>query len=933
MNDKPLRSRVKLFGNLLGKVLREQEGGRVLTAVETLRKGYIRLHKDNDPRKHAQLNRLIRKMDPELVTHVVRAFSTYFSLVNIAEEAFQHQQRRREVRTSGPLWKGSFDATIRDFQSQGLTLGELQTLLNEIKYIPVITAHPTESKRRTIMETLRRIFIKSEQLDDPRLSRRERDEVTQSIQDQIQLLWKTDEVRVQKPQVHDEIRNGIYYFQDSLFQAVPRTYRFMENAVNRTYKNELNHNQAINVPSFLRFGSWIGGDRDGNPNVKPETTKFALRLQARAVSLEYIRRISSLHLVLTHSVLLCKPSRDLLESIDSDQIYGQAVFGDNPNRFINEPYRRKLFVMRYRLEQNLIALKRRLQNRAVDDIEHAYTSEDDFLAELRTIRNSLVSHGDANIANDELQDLIRLVETFGFFLLALDIRQESTRHTDAVSELIRHANVLSGKHYEDLDEQSKINVLCEIISADRPIPLTHQQLSEPTQETLQVFNVMKEMQNEVSTKAFGNYVISMTHTTSHILEVMCLARQAGLVWKNKARWNCNIRVTPLFETIEDLQHIDQVMTALLDNATYRALLQQTDNQQEVMLGYSDSCKDGGIFASACTLLDAQRKITRICKDRQVSCRLFHGRGGTVGRGGGPTNEAIMAQPHGTVSGQIKFTEQGEVLSYKYSNSETATYELAMGVTGLMKASLHIVKPDEQARTTHTKTFQELASIGEKRYRQLTSTTEGFLDYFYECTPVSEIGLLNIGSRPSHRKTKDRSKESIRAIPWVFGWAQSRHTLPAWFGIGSALKEWHQNSEGKIDTLRVMYKECAAFRALLDNTQMALAKGNLTIAYEYSKLGANPTLSNKLFENITDEYHRTTREILLISGNDKLMSDNPTLALSIERRDPYLDPLNYIQVALLERTRNTNILEEERARWRDPLLRSINAIAAGMRNTG
>ncbi len=932
MNDKALRSRVKLFGTLLGNVLREQEGGRVFLAVEKLRKGYIRLHKENDPRTHAQLNRFIKKMDPELATHVVRAFSTYFSLVNIAEEAFKHQQRRREVRTNGPLWAGSFDSTIRDFQSEGMTSAELQALLSEIKYIPVITAHPTESRRRTIMEILRRIFVKSEQLDDPRLSRQERDKVTQSIQDQIQLLWKTDEVRVHKPQVQDEIRNGIYYFQDSLFQAVPQTYRFMEDAINRTYLKDANNQQSINIPSFLRFGSWIGGDRDGNPNVKPETTKFALRLQSRAVALEYIRRVSSLHLTLTHSVLLCKPSRDLLESIDSDQIYGLAVFGENQNRFINEPYRRKLFVMRYRLEQNLIALKRRLQDRATDDTHHGYTSEDEFLSELHIIRNSLASHGDVNIANGELQDLIRLVETFGFYLLALDIRQESVRHTEAVSEIIQNTRLLKDQHYDNLDEASKTKILCELISADSPLCLEHQQLTESTQETLQVFHVMKEMQNEVSAKAFGNYVISMTHTTNHILEVMCLARQAGLVEKNRTGWTCHIRVTPLFETIEDLQHIEEVMTALLDNTTYRALLEETDNQQEVMLGYSDSCKDGGIFASACALFDAQRKITKICKDRNVSSRLFHGRGGTVGRGGGPTNEAIMAQPHGTVSGQIKFTEQGEVLSYKYSNSETAAYELTMGVTGLMKASSHIVRPHEQTPTPYSKIFQELAAIGEKRYRQLTSETEGFLDYFYESTPVSEIGLLNIGSRPSHRKTKDRSKDSIRAIPWVFGWAQSRHTLPAWFGIGSALQEW-QNSEEKTNTLSTMYKECAAFRALLDNTQMALSKGNLTIAREYAKLSEDKELSGKLFDIIAKEYQRTTQEILSISGNDKLMSDNPTLALSIERRDPYLDPLNYIQIALLERTRNTEIREEERARWRDPLLRSINAIAAGMRNTG
>ena len=930
MNDKALRSRVKLFGNLLGNVLRDQESGRVLVAVETLRKGYIRLYKKESPQKRKQLAGFIRKLDPNMLTHVVRAFSTYFSLANIAEEAFQHQQRRRAVRTNGPLWPGSFDLTVREFKEQGITPAELQTLLNSLAYIPVMTAHPTESKRRTIMEALRRIFVTSEQLDDPRLSRHERESVTQTLQDQIQLLWKTDEVRVHRPQVKDEIRNGIFYFQDSLFQAVPQTYRYLENAIERVYGPELKEDEKISVPSLLHFGSWIGGDRDGNPNVKPETTEFALRLQARAVLLEYICRITRLHMVLTHSVLLCKPSQGLLDSLEQDQPYLQAVFGDNQHRFENELYRRKLFVMRYRLEQNLVSVKRRLEGRSDSDLQHGYKNEDELLNELYTIRDSLISHGDERIANAELQDLIRLVETFGFYLLALDIRQESTRHTAAIAELLK----ASGHHadYEQLDENQRIDVLCELINRQSPLDYNFDALSDETRETLLVFRVMGNMHNEISPRAFGNYVISMTHTASHVLEVAALGRQEKLIESTANGWKCELRISPLFETIEDLQHIESVMSTLFDNPTYRQLIATVDNRQEIMLGYSDSCKDGGILASAWSLHDAQRKITEIAEKRNVICRLFHGRGGTVGRGGGPTHDAILSQPQGTVLGQIKFTEQGEVLSYKYSNTETASYELSMGVTGLMKASLSVIGHGN-GNKLYSDTFKELATLGEEKYRSLINHTEGALDYYYEATPVSEIGLLNIGSRPSHRKQKDRSLDSIRAIPWVFGWAQSRHTLPAWFGIGTAIETWCDGSEEKRQYLKTMYQECASFRALLSNSQMALIKANMTIASEYAKLCGDEELSKRIFDIISTEYQKTIHHILDISGCEELMEENPTIALSIKRRDPYLDPLNHIQITLLDRTRGDAASQEEKTMWTDPLLRTINAIAAGMRNTG
>ncbi|HHO67468.1 MAG TPA: phosphoenolpyruvate carboxylase, partial [Gammaproteobacteria bacterium] len=472
-----------------------------------------------------------------------------------------------------------------------------------------------------------------------------------------------------------------------------------------------------------------------------------------------------------------------------------------------------------------------------------------------------------------------------------------------------------------------------LLAADAPPAIDRGVLGDETAETLAVLDVMHDMRDEVSAEAFGTYVISMTHSASHVLELMWLASLAGLAGRSNGEWFCHIRISPLFETIEDLAHVEQVLTRLLDEPVYRDLLAASGNLQEIMLGYSDSCKDGGILASAWNLYEAQQKIIRITDARGVECRLFHGRGGTLGRGGGPTHDAILAQPAGTVHGQIKFTEQGEVLSYKYSNAETAVYELSVGITGLLKASRGVVQSEDVRCPTCAETMRELAAVAEDAYRDLIDRTEGLLDYFYEATPVTEIGLLNIGSRPSHRKKQDRSKSSIRAIPWVFGWAQSRHTLPAWYGIGSALAAWCGDDRERLARLQALYREWPFFRALLGNTQMSLAKASMAIAAQYKNLCEDPATAQRIYDTIRAEHDRTLALVKAVAGIDSLLAENPVLALSLARRDPYLDPLNHIQIKLLERTRDETAADEERDRWLDPLLRSINAIASGMRNTG
>ena len=948
MSDQELRARVKLFGNLLGNVLHAHAGEQVFFAVETLRTGYIGLQRRESARKRRELAEFISTLDPDTLTHVVRAFSTYFSLVNIAEEAYQHRQRRLQVAAGGALWTGSFDATLHELHDQGITPQQLQDILHRLAYIPVITAHPTESKRRTIMEALRRIFVTSERLDDPRVGPSEREEIIELLKNQIQVLWKTDEVRVNPPTVPDEIKNGLYYFQESLFKAVPTMYRYLEKAIKKTYVTTDNGNEksSIHVPSFLRFGSWIGGDRDGNPNVTPETTVLALRLQNRVILLEYIGRVIHLSRGLTHSVLLCQPSPEFMDSLKRDEQFAPATLRDSPLRFINEPYRRKLYVMRHRLECNLIAVKAWLDNKEIKPLASGYNSEQELLDDLYVTHDSLNSHGDEMIADGDLKDLIRLVETFGFFLCPLDLRQESSRHTRACSELFaRQATPID---YESLSEKERMQVLTEALNqvALQPgdsdvvpeiisdaVQSLATTLTAETQQTLEVFSVMAKMRHEISAQAFGCYVISMTHAASHVMEVMWLAHQCGLVGYKNSAWFCDIRISPLFETINDLAQVEQVLTALLDNPVYAALLKVSGNYQEVMLGYSDSCKDGGILASSWYLYEAQKKIIAITTERDIECRLFHGRGGTAGRGGGPTHESILAQPSSTVFGQIKFTEQGEMLSYRYSNTETAVYELSMGVTGLLKASRHMITRPAREDGDGSEIMAQLAHTGEGAYRQLTDRTPGFLDYFYEATPVREIGLLNIGSRPSHRNKADRSKSSVRAIAWVFGWGQSRHTLPAWFGLGTALATWRAGNPKRLTQLRALYRNWPFFRAMLSNTQMALSKADMSIAHEYAGLCNDADTSERVYAMIRDEYEKTVQQILDIAELDSLLEENPTLALSLKRRSPYLNPLNHIQTTLLKRYRDLELPENERAIWLDPLLRSINAIAAGIRNTG
>ena len=531
LDDEPLRARVKLFGNILGKVLLEHAGEQVFDAVESLRQGHINLRKEDDTNKRQELEKLVESLDAEKLTHVVRAFSIYFSLANIAEEAYQHKHRIKDIGEDGhQLWRGSFDHTLAEMEQQGVKPEQLQTLFDHLAYIPVFTAHPTESKRRTVMEAIRRIFNTSEKLNASDLTKAEEIDINEQLERYIQILYKTNEVRVRKLDVIDEVKNGLYYFRESLFQAIPDTYRNMEKAVNRIYKDEAHQ---INVPSFMRFGSWIGGDRDGNPFVKPATTVKAMRMQAQAVLEEYHNRLVRLSKELTQSSQLCQPNDAFIKSLKADEKAIPEVFATNQETFSQEPYRRKVYIMAYRLQCAQNTMESRLEGHEPDIDSCGYNDEQDLLKDLYLIRESLCSHGDQIIANGALKDLIRLVETCGFYLSHLDIRQESTVHTNTVTEIIKQ---LDGSDYSVLDEEQRLQKLADMISSGTPAEVDLSKLEDMSAETLNVFKVMSQMRNEISHDAFGNYVISMTHNASHVMEVMFLGWLAGLAGKNGDEW-------------------------------------------------------------------------------------------------------------------------------------------------------------------------------------------------------------------------------------------------------------------------------------------------------------------------------------------------------------------------------------------------------------
>jgi len=915
-----LSDEAKILPDLLGEVIIEQEGKDVFDAVELLRQGFISQRQTPDEEKQKELLSAIDGLDVDSLDRVIHAFSTFFHLANISEE-HANQKARASLEEAGETWSNSFIDTVEGFKRDGKSLSEVIELVSDLNYYPTFTAHPTEAKRPIVLEALQRIHKEYQGLTNGSLGEVELSEYRHRLKAMIQIFWKTEAVRPSKPTVYDEIENSLYYFRESIFTCLPEIYRDLENAIKHAYPEA--RGQALHLPNIVRFGTWVGGDRDGNPFVTPEITRNALRMQQIEVLTEYARRVDQLSKVLTHSSDQVELSDEFKGSMERDRIRLTKYLG---KKHLKEPYRRKLSLVKLRLEHTIAIAEAHLGDGhpAFDPL--AFQDEAEFKYELTTVRDSLIHHKEANLTRGGLQDLLRLLDSCGFYLSKMDIRQESTLHSQAIHEI--GLTIDDPIDYYSMNETERQEWLTARIQDVDNLNYDRRQITIQSADIIAVFDLMSEMREEVSRECFGSYIISMTHEASHLLEVALLAKMSGLISTDEnGKIHSEIHIAPLFETVVDLEHAEPTLESLFTNPVYRQLLAYSNETQEVMLGYSDSCKDGGILASSWNLYKAQQNIVSVTDKHNIRCLLFHGRGGTIGRGGGPTHESILSQPKGTVKGGIKFTEQGEVLSFKYNFKDTARYELTVGITGLMKAS--DPSNDRQDKPEHIAMMDQLVVAGETAFRELTDDNVATMQYFYETTPSSEIGLLNIGSRPSHRKKADYSKKSIRAIGWVFGWSQSRQNIPGWYGLGTALRAAIE-SDG-LETLQDMQTNWRYFQNLLSNSQMVILKTDQKVAKEYSKLCSDADIAERTYDQLHSEFRESLESIREITGERLMMADFPEIGQSVRWRNAYLDPLSHIQVKLLAR------LDQEQDRmaspWLKPTLGSINGIATGLRNTG
>ncbi len=921
-----LRERISLLASFLGDAIARQTGEQTIHTIETLRKGFIQQRRAPDEDRKQQLIDFIASLDNQTLKNVIRSFSIYFFLANLSEENYLREQRQALRAQSEQSWEGSFRRTLLECRERNIEPEQMQELIDQLKFIPVFTAHPTEARRRTTMNILQSLFTHSDALNNFDENSLAYEQAKAQTAQTIDLLWSSDEVRTRKPLVYDEINNGLHYFNASLFNAIPKVYRNMKAAIVDIYPELSDYP----LPAFMSFGSWIGGDRDGNPFVTFETTELAVLMHADTVLRHYQVLLKKLRRQLIHSDTIVTVASDVYEKINQYSELDQRVFDYNLDDYGNEPYRRLLSLILNKVK----ATNQLIQSKGADSDakQDAYANPQELLEDLRIIRQSVNTHDTAH-GEGLLLDMIRLVKTCGFHLAALDIRQESSYHGEVIADIFASASNLPD--YHTLDETERQEWLTRLLKKPGTPLIYTDNLTDKTREQLTLMNSVATLRKLVGQDTFGSYVISMTNNASQILEVLLLMRFAGLCRvDDEGHLSADLPVAPLFETIEDLKNINQILPAVLDNPLYRGLLQNSDNTQEIMLGYSDSSKDGGIITSAWQLYSAQQTIDRIAEEYGIKTRLFHGRGGSVSRGGGSTHNAIAAQPAGTLHGQIKVTEQGEVLYAKYANTDTAVFELTMGITGTLKAcsSRFVVQPAELPN--YESLFARLADAGERRYRELTDHTEGFYQFYSEVTPVQEISLLNIGSRPSHRKKGLPSKTTLRAIPWVFGWSLARFTLPAWYGVGSALHSVKADEA----LMKEMNAHWPFFSVFISNIEMAFTKSEMSIAQAYSQLCDDEALRDKIMTAVIEEHELTYSGLNTLLEQTSLLSNQHNLAASLQWRNAYLDPINYIQIELLKRARQKGDAQNHESDKsnidvEDPLIRSINALAAGLRNTG
>lgn len=915
-----LRRDVRFLGNILGEVLVHQGGRELLDIVEQIREQSKALRAEFVPELFEQFKLTVSSLSPEIRHQVIRAFAIYFQLVNIAEQ--NHRIRRKrdyEVSAGEAVQRGSIENAVQDLKERGIVIDDVLDILSSISLELVMTAHPTEATRRAVLDIHKRIAVDVMELDNPTLTYREREKLREKLMNEVLILWQTDELRDRKPTVIDEVRNGLYYFDETLFEVLPSVYEELERCLSKYYPDEKWH-----VPDYLRFGSWIGGDRDGNPSVTAKVTWETLTLHRQLAIQKYEEKLNELMGLLSFSTNLVEVSKELAESIQSDREHVELKCVDLW-RNAKEPYRIKLGFMLEKLANT--------RDESLKGSPMRYNHPNELLEDLLVIDRSLRHHYADYVADTNVAKLIRQVELFGFHLMALDVRQHSQEHENAMAEILAKMNVVAD--YASLSEDEKTDLLHRLLKDPRPLTSGHLDYTDSTRECLNVYHTIYRAQQEFGVNCISSYLISMTQAASDMLEVMVFAKEVGLFrQESDGTVRCTLQSVPLFETIDDLHAAPAIMKELFELPIYRKAVEARGNLHEIMLGYSDSNKDGGVVTANWELRVALKEITAAGKAYDVKLKFFHGRGGALGRGGMPLNRSILAQPPHTIGGGIKITEQGEVLSSRYSMQGIAYRSLEQATWALITAA-RLAKYPEQALQAEAEWDDIARSISEtalEKYQDLIFRDPDFLTYFKESTPLPEVGELNIGSRPSKRKNSDRF-EDLRAIPWVFAWTQSRYLLPAWYAAGTALKQYVGDDEGKMETLRTMYEKFPFFRSLIDNLQMALAKADLLIAKEYADMIKDKTIRDRIFEQIEQEYKLTSELILGITGQTEILDNVPVIQESIRLRNPYVDPLSYMQVQLLTELRALRDNEEDDPELLREVLLTINGIAAGLRNTG
>ena len=920
--DLPLRNDIRLLGRLLGETVREQEGDDVFAIIERIRQTSVQLNQGAEPdaasAKRIELESILNDLPRDTMISVVRAYSYFLHLANIAEDQHHIRRRRAHGFIGSTARDGSLIHAFDRIQDAGVPVKRIRDFFDHALVSPVLTAHPTEISRKCILQCQREISELLEQRDRMQLPPDEQDDNDFTLRSAILRLWRTRMLRPNRLAVVDEIKNGISFYDDTFFSELPRLYGQLQDLLNKRYPEE-----DLKLPAFFKVGSWIGGDRDGNPFVTADILKTGLRLQSTAALEFYLEQIHALGSELPLSQLLLGTSTAL------DVLAGRSP-DHSPHR-ADEPYRRALTGIYARVAATAKALDQHEALRHAVGEALPYPTASEFIADLEIVSDSLKHHNARLIADGRLRRLLRAVEIFGFHLAPIDLRQNSDVHERSVAELLAKAGRINTvTDYSELPEEARISLLAEEISSPRPLFSRHIEYSDETQGELAIFFTAHELRSHYGDAALPNVIISKTDGASDLLEVALLLKEAGLLKPatgHESTPTLSINIIPLFETIGDLRNSAHIMQRLFSIPAYRTLVASRGNEHEVMLGYSDSNKDGGFLTSGWELYKAEVELAQVFAANGIRLRLFHGRGGSVGRGGGPSYLAILAQPAGAVSGQIRITEQGEVISSKYSNREVGRRNLEILASATLEATLLDLEKETEPQA-YRAVLDKLSELAFQAYRGLVYETDGFNRYFRESTPVAEIAGLNIGSRPASRKPSERI-EDLRAIPWVFSWAQCRLMLPGWFGFGSAVDSWLTDNPQGLDLLRRMYGNWPFFRTLLSNMDMVMAKADLTIASRYADLVSDKTIRDEIFGRIRTEFERTRSVLLAIQQEGELLADNPLLRRSIRNRFPYMDPLNHLQVELLRRHR----AGESDERVRRGIHLTINGIAAGLRNSG